>query len=49
VLLGSYGRETWPVNSKKQNGINMLENNILRRVSGTKREEIIQRWEIISA
>jgi hypothetical protein len=39
-----YGCETWSVTSRKQHGLSVFENRVLRRLFGPKRDEITGEW-----
>ena len=42
VLL--YGRETWSLTLKEERRLRLLENRVLRRIFGPKRDEITSEW-----
>jgi hypothetical protein len=39
-----YGCETWSLIFKEEHGLKMLENRVLRRIFGPKRDEVTGEW-----
>jgi len=39
-----YGCETWSLTLREERGPRVFENRVLRRVFGTKRDEVIEEW-----
>jgi hypothetical protein len=39
-----YGSETWPVTLREEHRWRVLENRVLRRILGPKRDEVICSW-----
>jgi hypothetical protein len=39
-----YGRETWSPTLKEEHGLKVFENSVLRKICGTKRDEMIGGW-----
>jgi hypothetical protein len=39
-----YGCETWSLTLKKDHKLKVFENRLLRRIFGTKRDEVIGGW-----
>jgi hypothetical protein len=44
LYLVFYGCETRSLTLREEHGLNVIENRVLRRVSGPKRDEIIRGW-----
>ena len=42
-----YGSETWSLTLREQQMFRMFENNILRKIFGTKRNEITEEWSCL--
>jgi hypothetical protein len=40
--LVQYGHETWPHTFREEHRLRVLENRVLRKISGTKRENIME-------
>jgi len=41
-----YGRETWSLTLREEHRLRMLENRVVRRIFGHKREEMAEGWLI---
>jgi hypothetical protein len=39
-----YGRETWSLTLRGEYGLRVLENRVLRRIFGGKREKVVEGW-----
>jgi hypothetical protein len=39
-----YGCETWSLTLRKEHGLRVFENKVLRRIFGSKRDEVTGRW-----
>jgi hypothetical protein len=39
-----YGCETWSLTLKKEHRLRVFENRVLRRIFGTKRDEVMEEW-----
>jgi hypothetical protein len=44
LSLVPYGFETWSLTLREERRLNVFENRMLRRVFGSKRDEIIGSW-----
>jgi hypothetical protein len=40
-----YGRETWSLTLRKERRLGVLENRVLRRIFGSKRDEVTGEWK----
>jgi len=39
-----YGCETWSLTLREERRLRVMENRVLRRILGPKREEVIEEW-----
>jgi hypothetical protein len=39
-----YGFETWSLTLREEHGLRVLENRVLRRIFGPKRDEVTEEW-----
>jgi len=39
-----YGCETWSLTLREERSLRVLENRVLRRISGPKRDEVTREW-----
>jgi hypothetical protein len=39
-----YGCKTWPPTLREEHRLRVFENRVLRRISGPKREEVMEDW-----
>jgi hypothetical protein len=44
LLLALYGRETWSLTLREERRLRVSENRVLRKVYGSKREEVAGGW-----
>ena len=44
MQIVSYGCETWSLTSRKQRGLKVFDNRVVRRIFGPKREEATGEW-----
>jgi hypothetical protein len=44
ILPVVYGCETWYFTLRKEHGLRLLENRVLRKIFGPKREEVTGEW-----
>jgi hypothetical protein len=44
MLSVLYGRETWFLTLREKHGLRVFKNRVLRRIFGSKREEVTGEW-----
>ena len=44
MLVGLHGCETWSVTLRKEHRLKVVENRVLRKVFGPKRDEVTEDW-----
>jgi len=44
ILPGVYGCKTWSLTLREERGLKVLENRVLRRIFGSRRDEVTREW-----